>query len=61
MKTLIRFYWEAVLPELGDPELIVLAQEEIAKVGDVELVEVNLGRTTASMHALKEALPPKLQ
>lgn len=61
VKTLIKLYWEAVLPELDDPDLIALAQAEIAKVSDVELVELNLGGAAVSTHVLSGGPPPKLQ
>lgn len=61
LKTLIRLYWEAVLPELDNPELIKLAHEKIAEVSDVELTEVKLGTETLSTHMLSGGKPPNLR
>lgn len=61
VKTLIRLYWEAVIPELDHPELIQFAREQIAAVSDVELTEVKLGTATISTHMLKGGKPPNLR
>lgn len=58
LKTLVRNFWIAVLPELTRPELIEYAKEQIELVSDVNLVELEGGTNPLSIHMLTSGKPP---
>jgi hypothetical protein len=58
VKTLVRNFWIAVLPELTRPELIEYAKEQIELVSDVSLVALEGGTNPLSIHMLTSGKPP---
>jgi len=58
VKTLVRNFWIAVLPELTRPELIEYAKEQIALVSDVSLVALEGGTNPLSIQMLTSGKPP---
>jgi hypothetical protein len=58
VKTLVKNFWELVLPELTDPDAINYAKEQIELVNDVTLTALERGTNPLSIHMLTSGKPP---
>ena len=61
IRSLIRGFWEDVLPTLDNEKDIRFAKERIAEVSDVELAELELDREKLLVHTLRGEKPPNLR
>lgn len=58
VKTLVKNFWEMILPELTDPEAINYAKEQIELVSDVALTALSPGTNPLSIHILTSGKSP---